>query len=107
MGKGKRRGSTSSGYAEVGVQTQWDQTYCSWIWEPGMASDTLCDLGKGSSLFCLVKSANLNRLGRAILFQDAFLPAGEEVLGLWQLETLGGGALPCFFRSYGYGHPAP
>lgn len=72
-----------------------------------MVSDTLCDLGKGSSLFCLVKSANLNRLGRAILFQDAFLPAGEEVLGLWQLETLGGGALPCFFRSYGYGHPAP
>lgn len=56
-----------------------------------MVSDTLCDLGKGSSLFCLVKSANLNRLGRAILFQDAFLPAGEEVLGLWQLETLGGG----------------
>lgn len=47
-----------------------------------MASDTLCDLGKGSSLFCLVKSANLNRLGCAILFQDAFLPAGEEVLGL-------------------------
>lgn len=56
-----------------------------------MASDTLCDLGKGSSLFCMVKSANLNRLGWAILFQDAFLPAGEEVLGLWQLETLEGG----------------
>lgn len=70
-----------------------------------MASDTLCDLGKGSSLFCLVKSANLNRPGSAILFQDAFLPAGEEVLGLWPLEAPKGLFLassdPC-----GYGHPA-
>lgn len=27
VGEGKKLGRTSSGFAEVGIQTQWDQTY--------------------------------------------------------------------------------